>query len=49
MPKDEQEDPQLEFKDYLAFVIALLTTHLLPFIAILIATVVLTSFIVHLF
>jgi len=45
----EEEDSKLEFKDYVAFVIALLTTHLLPFIAILVATVVLTSFLVHLF
>ena len=45
--KDANED--LELKDYIAFVIALLTTHLLPFIAMLVVTIIVTAFIVHLF
>ncbi len=48
MPDDREEEVELEWRDYLAFVIALLTTNLLPLILIGILMIVLSYFIVQL-
>ncbi len=49
MPDDGDEEVELDWKDYLAFVIALLTTNLLPLILIGILMIILSYFIVQLF
>ncbi len=48
MPDDRKEEVELEWRDYLAFVIALLTTNLLPLILIGILMIILSYFIVQL-
>lgn len=47
--KVEDEEVKMEWRDYVAFVIALLTTHLLPVILVGILMIILSYFIVQLF
>ncbi len=45
----EGNEEKMDWRDYLAFIIALLTTHLLPLFIIAIVIILLSYFIVHLF